>query len=71
MGKAKDFRDLSVEELKATVDEKRHQLFSLRNEFMAAKKTEKPHRLREFRRDIARLLTILTEKQVQNKQAGR
>lgn len=70
MGKTKEFRDLSVEELQATLGEYRHELYGLRNEFMMSKKADRPHRLRHLRRDIARMLTLLTEKQSMNKQAG-
>jgi large subunit ribosomal protein L29 len=71
MARAKEYRDMSSEELEAALTDINRELFELRNEFMAAKKSEKPHRLRERRRDKARLLTVMTEKQTMNKQALR
>lgn len=66
MYKPKELRDRSLEELKALYDESCKKLFELQNEFRAQKKREKPHEIRHTRKDIARLLTIVTEKQHQN-----
>ncbi len=63
MTKAKEYRDKSVEDLKETYNETRKELFHLRNKMQHDKKLEKPHLLRVKRKDIARLLTILHEKQ--------
>lgn len=71
MLKAKDLRDMSVEELESALQELSRELFNLNNEFKISKKAEQPHRLREKRRDRARLLTVLTEKQATNNQPGR
>lgn len=71
MAKTKELRDMSVEELQASLQETSRELFDLTNELMTAKKIEEPHRIRQARRDRARILTILTEKQSKNKQAGR
>lgn len=62
MYKAKDLRDQSLEELEVTCQEARRRLFDLNNQFKAHKKREKPHELRVARHDIARLLTVMTEK---------
>lgn len=62
MAKAKEYRDMSAEDLEAALIDVNRELFALRNEFMGAKKSEKPHRLRLRRRDKARLLTVMTEK---------
>jgi large subunit ribosomal protein L29 len=63
MGKANDFRDKSIEELEALYEDSRHALYHLVNELKKAKKIEKPHLIKEKKKDIARLLTVLTEKQ--------
>jgi large subunit ribosomal protein L29 len=63
MLKANDLRDMSVEELEATFNDICKELFELQNEMKKAKKLEKPHLLRQKRKEKARLLTILHEKQ--------
>lgn len=62
MKKAKEFRDLSVEELEATYHDSRAALFQLLNEKKQSKQFEKPHRIKETKKEIARLLTVLNEK---------
>lgn len=63
MTKAKDLRDKSVEELEASYNDTRKELFHLRNGMQRDKKSEKPHLVRLMKKEIARLLTILHEKQ--------
>ena len=58
--KANDIRSLSADELKTRVAELRDEQFRLR--FRSATETlESPLRLREVRRDIARVLTVMRE----------
>lgn len=66
MYKAKDLRDQSVEELEAIYEDSCKKLFELNNQFRSQKKREKPHEIRHARKDIARLLTVLSEKRNQN-----
>ncbi len=63
MLKAKDLRDLSLEELELQVREAIRAQFDMLNQ-SRIEKLEKPHLLREKRRDIARLHTVIREKQV-------
>jgi large subunit ribosomal protein L29 len=70
MLKAQDLRDQTVEELKALVTEKRRALFDLINTFKTAHKLDKPHLVRQTRKDIARLLTVLNEKQSAKQTSG-
>ena len=63
MLKASNLRDMSVEELEATLVDLNKELYSLVNEMKRSKKLEKPHELRHKRKEKARLLTILHEKQ--------
>lgn len=70
MLKAQDLRDQSVEELKAQVAEKRRALFDLTNTLKMSHKLDKPHLVRETRKDIARLLTVLNEKQFDAETSG-
>lgn len=69
MAKANEFRDQSVEELLAKENDLRKEIFEMRNKHSQEKKLEKPHLLREKRKDLARLLTILREKELE-KEAG-
>ncbi len=59
--KAKDLRQLSIQELEAKVKELKSELFKLR----ITKKIEglkEPSKIREAKKDIARILTIINEK---------
>jgi large subunit ribosomal protein L29 len=61
--KLDEIRALGAQELQARVAELREEQFRLR--FRAATETlEQPLRLREVRRDIARVLTVLREKEL-------
>ena len=70
MLKAQDIRDQTVEELKALVNDKRRALFDLINSLKTAHKLDKPHLVRETKKDIARLLTIINEKQTATQTSG-
>jgi|EndMetStandDraft_7_1072992.scaffolds.fasta_scaffold730385_2 large subunit ribosomal protein L29 len=61
--KAKEMRDKTLDELEATYSDTRKELFQLVNEMQRSKKIDKPHLLRQKRKNIARLLTVITEKQ--------
>jgi ribosomal protein L29 len=63
MSKAKEFVDLSQEELEAKIIDLRKDLFKHRCEHRQGQKAEKPHFLRITRRDVARALTVLKQKQ--------
>jgi large subunit ribosomal protein L29 len=66
MYKAKDLRDQSLDELEAIYDDSCKKLFELINQFKSQKKREKPHEIKHARKDIARVLTVMTEKRHQN-----
>jgi large subunit ribosomal protein L29 len=59
----KEWQDHSIDELNANVRKLEHEIFSLRNELATQRKLEKPHQIRAKRKDKARILTILTQKQ--------
>ncbi len=63
MVKAKDLRDQSVEELALQHRDLSKELFLLRNEMKVTRKMEKPHLVRQKKKDRARVLTVLREKQ--------
>jgi large subunit ribosomal protein L29 len=58
--KASELRNLSQEELVQKYNSLRGELFNLRAE-MKAGRIEKPHKLRELRRDIARIKTVIRQ----------
>ena len=55
-------KDLTVDELKLKETELRKELFNLRFR-LATGEVENPMRIRSIRRDIARVLTAVTERQ--------
>jgi large subunit ribosomal protein L29 len=59
--KAKELRLKTAEELAADEQEVRKELFNLRFQ-SATENLENPRRIREIRRDIARILTILGQR---------
>jgi len=59
--KAKELRDLTEDELRQRREEAQKELFNLRLR-QSTGNTEKPSRIRELRRDIARMLTIAQER---------
>jgi large subunit ribosomal protein L29 len=59
--KASQFRDQTAEELQERERELSEQLFALRLQKVTGQ-LEKPARVREVRRDLARVMTILREK---------
>ena len=61
MAKAKDFRALSIEELREQLAEKKEQLFRLRFQ-NATHQLDNHSQLRLVRHDVARIFTVLTEK---------
>jgi len=59
--KAKQLREQSVDELSAKEQELAEQLFALRLQKVTGQ-LEKPSKVREVKRDLARVLTVLNEK---------
>jgi large subunit ribosomal protein L29 len=59
--RAKKFRDMSVDELQRHEAEMSEQMFKLRFQW-AMGQTETLNKMRELRKDKARLLTIMREK---------
>lgn len=63
MAKKKEIHDLSIDELKMMAKELDREVFELRNELAFNRKLEKPHLIKLKKREKARVLTILTQKQ--------
>jgi large subunit ribosomal protein L29 len=61
---AKKIRDLSTEEIIKKIEENKAELFNLR--FQAATgNLEKPSRINELRKEVARMKTIIRERELQ------
>ncbi|MCC6048150.1 MAG: 50S ribosomal protein L29 [Thermodesulfobacterium sp.] len=60
--KAKELRELSIPELKERLAKLREELMNLRFQ-KAIHRLENPMRIRQVRREIARVLTIIKEKE--------
>ena len=60
--KAKQLRDMSDDELERTLAERRQELFNLRFQ-SATGALENPARLKHAKREIARILTVRTERE--------
>lgn len=64
MATAKDLKDQSLDELIANCSDLRKQLFNLASDRkQQGRQFEKPDRIRKTRKEIARLLTVINEKQ--------
>ena len=59
--KANEIRELTAEELSAKLKELKTELFNLRFQH-AINQLDNPHKIAEVKKDIARVMTILQEK---------
>ncbi len=60
--KPSELRDLTKEELQQRYDDSRKELFNLRLQ-QSTGQMEKSSRIRELRRDVARILTMMRERE--------
>lgn len=63
--KATEIRDLSVEEIRDRITDAREELFRLRFR-SATQQLENPSLIKSLRRDIARMRTVLRERELNN-----
>ena len=56
-----ELRNMSAEELNAKLKELKEELFNLRFQ-LAINQLDKPHKITEVKHDIARVMTVLREK---------
>jgi len=63
MTKPKELREKSSEQLEFSIQEAREQLFRLRFQ-SATEKLERPSQLKQLRREVARIQTILRQREV-------
>ena len=59
--KAQELRELSPEQLGEKLKELKHELFNLRFQH-AINQLDNPHKISEVKHDIARVMTVLREK---------
>lgn len=67
--KAKEIRELTEAEAQSKLRDLRQELFNLRLQQQTAR-LERPSRIREVRRDMARIETVLRERQLQTASAA-
>ena len=59
--KATELRDMTAEQLTAKLGELKEELFNLRFQ-LAVNQLDNPHKITDVKRDIARVMTVLQEK---------
>lgn len=64
MSKMEEFRKLSTEDLNKKIKENKEELFNLRFQ-QATGNLEKPARLRELRKEVAKMKTIIRERELE------
>jgi len=62
MSGMKELRELDIKQLEVIVEDGKKAIFALKNQLAMMKKLEKPHLIREKKKDIARALMVLSEK---------
>jgi large subunit ribosomal protein L29 len=68
--KAKEVRSMTESEIKSKLDEFQDKLFKQKIQ-KSLGQTENPHKIRQTKKDIARLITILAEKKRSNHGKGK
>ena len=63
--KTKDIREMSTEELNKKIEEYKEELFNLRFS-QATGNLEKPSRIKELRKLVAKMKTIIRERELNN-----
>ena len=61
MIKANELRNMTADEIQRKMEALKKELYNLRTEAEAGR-IEKPHKIKEARKDIARCMTIIKEK---------
>ncbi len=61
MIKANELRNMTADEIRRKIEELKKSLYNLRTEAKAGR-IEKPHKIKEIRKDVARCETVIREK---------
>ena len=67
--KAKELREMSVEQLESKLTELKRELFNLRFQH-AINQLDNPHKIGDVKHDIARVMTVLREKNAEGGKAS-
>ena len=62
MSNIQELRDMTIDQLEVYIEDLDKQLFKFRNQLASMKRLEKPHLIKDKRRDKARALMVLNEK---------
>lgn len=68
MSNIKELRELPLEQLEVVVEDLNKEIFDLNNRLAMSRKLEKPHQLRDKKKDRARAILALSEKMKQKAQ---
>lgn len=66
MSNIKEMRDMTVDQLEVFIEDLDKELFQLKNQLAMMRKLEKPHLVKDKKRDKARALMVLAEKKVKS-----
>jgi large subunit ribosomal protein L29 len=69
VAKASELRDLPLDELHARLDASKEELFNLRFQ-LATGQLDNPMRIKEVRHEIARILTLITQRDLEEAEEG-
>ena len=69
MTKPGELRDLPDEELTSRLDAAKEELFNLRFQ-LATGQLDNPMRLKDVRHEVARIMTVLTEREIESSEAN-
>ena len=69
MTKPGELRDLPDEELHSRLDAAKEELFNLRFQ-LATGQLDNPMRLKDVRHEVARIMTVLTEREIESSETG-
>ena len=69
MTKPGELRDLPGEELHSRLDAAKEELFNLRFQ-LATGQLDNPMRLKDVRHEVARIMTVLTEREIESSETG-
>ena len=68
--KANELRNMTADEIKLKIEGLKKELFNLRTEAKAGR-IEKPHKINDIRKDVARCETVMQEKTTQVKEESK
>lgn len=64
MSNINELRELSLEQLQSLINDLNKEIFDLQNRLAMNRKLEKPHQLKDKKKDRARAMLVFSEKKV-------